>query len=43
MHSNSVSVERPNGWPEAMVADIGTVIREFFVFYRDEEAEEQNT
>ncbi|NNC92580.1 MAG: hypothetical protein HKN80_08820 [Acidimicrobiia bacterium] len=33
--SNGVVIQRRDGWSEPDVARIGTVIEEFFVFYRD--------
>jgi hypothetical protein len=33
--SNGVVVRRAGGWSDADVARIGSVIEEFFVFYRD--------
>jgi len=33
--SNGVVIRRDGGWSDAEVARIGTVIEEFFVFYRD--------
>ena len=33
--SNGVVVRRDGGWSDADVARIGTVIEEFFVFYRE--------
>jgi len=31
--SNAVTVRRPGGWPDEVLADVGDVIRQFFVFY----------
>ncbi len=33
--SNGIVVRRSGGWSDSDVARIGTVIEEFFVFYRD--------
>lgn len=34
--SNALTVQRAGGWDDAALAKASTVIREFFVFYRDE-------
>ena len=33
--SNQVVARRPHGWDDAVVADAGEVIADFFTFYRD--------